>query len=429
VLTNTGTIAAATLIVKLCGLVKELLIAYSFGAGMAVDSFLIACVVPTMLINVASGAIRTSVVPWYVQLMHSQGADAARLALGKVCFWAFCLFAMLPLTMNLLGPRIPLLLSPARASIDGQTVRESLALLGLYVFFQLVSSLWIGVLNARESFFWPSLSELATSLLAIVAMLLLADDLGVLSVAIGLAAGSAAQAAWLCLLLCRRGQSPLPIPCGLTRSVVDLGRQFLFVLGGGVISTSSSLIDTIMAAPLGTGSVSLLNFGSRLVAVAGGLIVMTLNQAAYLQISKLIAANQKRALGKMLVVLSSLSLSVSLPLAIAIWWMSPLIIELTFQRGAFSAESTVVCAQVQSMAAWQLPCFVLGMMFIRVIGAFRCHHVVTVMGAICAALNVTLNLVLIPVFGVSGIALATSLAYLAACVGALVVAVRLIRRM
>jgi putative peptidoglycan lipid II flippase len=100
---------------------------------------------------------------------------------------------------------------------------------------------------------------------------------------------------------------------------------------------------------------------------------------------------------------------VSVPVAAAMILGSRLLIQVTFQHGAFGPQDTAAVAPVQAMYALQLPFYVVSRVYYRYLVAIRRTDLILWCGAINLALDVVLNLILMRWMGVAGIALATSL--------------------
>ena len=87
-------------------------------------------------------------------------------------------------------------------------------------------------------------------------------------------------------------------------------------------------------------------------------------------------------------------------------------IRLLFEHGVFTLEDTLAASQVQSWLALQIPFYVFVIVGVRLLAALDGYRLIVGIGAINLVLNVIADLVLMQFFGVTGIAMATSLVYL-----------------
>ncbi|NJL80751.1 MAG: virulence factor MviN, partial [Richelia sp. SM2_1_7] len=70
-------VGMGTLFVKVAAMFKELVVAWKFGTGDALDAFLIALLVPSFMINVIAGSLKAALIPTYMQVREKQGRKAA----------------------------------------------------------------------------------------------------------------------------------------------------------------------------------------------------------------------------------------------------------------------------------------------------------------------------------------------------------------
>jgi putative peptidoglycan lipid II flippase len=111
-----------------------------------------------------------------------------------------------------------------------------------------------------------------------------------------------------------------------------------------------------------------------------------------------------------------LLLSTTVPLTLALVYFSAPLVQLLFERGAFTAEETETVSQVQAAYLLQLPGHLLGILYVRLISALQANRLLMVGSAINLVVNIGLNLVFMRRYGVAGIALSTAAVYGVSCV-------------
>src|SRR5882762_6419444 len=77
------TVGGLSALVKLVATLKELVVAYRFGTGDAIDAFLIAILIPQLVINVVAGSLAPAFTPVYIEARETEGPAAARELLGS----------------------------------------------------------------------------------------------------------------------------------------------------------------------------------------------------------------------------------------------------------------------------------------------------------------------------------------------------------
>ena len=165
-----------------------------------------------------------------------------------------------------------------------------------------------------------------------------------------------------------------------------------------------------MAAALGAGSVSILNYGTRLAGVLMAIGPAALSVTILPGFSHMVAARDWERLKQSLWRILSVSVMVAASAAALLIVFSIPIVRLTLQRGAFTAADTRVVASVQAYSLFQLP-FIVGItILMRVLSALKANRALLPFSSGALVVSTGLNYALMTRYGVAGIALATSLA-------------------
>lgn len=408
-------VAICTLIARLVAMGKELVVANQFGRGQALDAFLIALVLPATVLSLIAGSFDATLIPTYVGLRETEGREAAHRLLAGVQVLSLTFLIVASLLLAALAPYYLPLLGSGFTAEKLRLTEHLLFLLLPFVVITGTSILWSSVLNASESFAAPAAIRALTPLTAALALLLWGGRFGISALAVGTVAGSALE-----LLLIGRALHARGIPLGLhwyglTPDIKKVATQFGPVLAGGIIVGISPLIDQSMAAMLKEGSVAALSYGFKIVTAVSTLSTAALATAILPYISQAVARNDWQACRRTLKVYSALVLAATIPIALVVALASRPLVRLLYQRGAFTADDTLIVSAVQIGFALVIPFSTWGMLFVRYLSALRRNDILAYIAAISACLNIVLNLVLMRRFGVPGIAWSTSLVAVICC--------------
>lgn len=175
------------------------------------------------------------------------------------------------------------------------------------------------------------------------------------------------------------------------------------------VAQLNALIDKAMASLLPEGTVSCLNYGNKLMNVFSGLLSSAIAAATYPQMIELITLDKKDELGKLVVKIINTFSILMFPVTLACILFRTELVSAVFERGAFDAKSTTLTARVFAL-------YCLGLFFIAsntvISNIFYGHGDTRTAMRISIAnliINIILNLVLVRLWGVNGLALATSL--------------------
>jgi len=415
-----GTIARATIVLvlfnilsKLTALVREVVIARQFGATAAMDAYLVAFSLPSVLFYLFTGALATVVVPVYSEYA-ARGREQEAWGLFGTFFNILLLLLVLVTALGLLlAPWLVKLLAPG---FQGDTLSLAVALtrwMFPLLIFSGLSALFSGLLNARNIFAVTALNGPLSNLAVIIAVLALGSLWGVYGMALGVLAGGVAGAVVQLPALCRTGFRFRP---GVAINHPDLKKIFRLVLPitlGFSISETYILIDRFLASGLAVGSISALNYANRLIQMPLGLFVTAVGTAVFPALTRRAAEKDMRGLSEGVRRSLRLVVLVCLPAAVLLLVLREQLVTLFFQRGAFDARAA-------GMTAVALFFYAFGLVgqageFILVRGFFSLQDTRTPMllSAVAVLINLAFSLVLIGPLQHGGLALANSIAALA----------------
>jgi putative peptidoglycan lipid II flippase len=183
-------------------------------------------------------------------------------------------------------------------------------------------------------------------------------------------------------------------------------REHLRLMSVAAIGNGSLLADQSAAAMIGAGSVSALNYGTRLVAVLAGVAGGALSTVALPRFSRLAQRGDWTHFRAMLRKYMVAVLAVAFPLAMLIGLAAPDLVRLLFLRGAFTEESAAVVTAVQRISAWQLPVLTVNAMLFRVLSSMQANTVVLRIAAVAFVCHAAGSFVLARYLGVPGVAAA-----------------------
>jgi putative peptidoglycan lipid II flippase len=408
-------VTAAGVVVKLAATFKEIVIAAAYGRSDAMDAFLVALLIPNLLINLIAESMNQALIPTLIRVRLQQGhAQAQQLLSTSMLATCGTLIAVSVAMAALARTFFPLIGSNFPAGKLDLSVRLFYALLPCVVLGGIASNC-TAVLNTLGRFTWPALTPLIVTAAIIYATLLLRNSLGVWALAIATVAGTALQAVVLAAGMQMSGYAFQLRGHGRDEATREVAQQFGPVLLSSVVASGGLLVDQAMATALPAGSVSALVFAGRFVGVVITLLAGSLATAVAPWFSELTARGDWQACRAALRVWSIRAAAISIPIAVALMLGAHLLVRITLQHGAFAARDASVVAPALAMYAVQIPFFVVSRVFYRFVVAMRRTDLVFYCGVVNLALDIALNLVLMRFMGVAGIALSTSLWSVSTC--------------
>ncbi len=408
-------IGAGTLLSRILGFVRDMVIANFFGAGMAADAFFVAFRLPNLWRRlVGEGSMTISFVPVYTEYLTQRSEEDSR----ELTHIAFTLGGILLALLTLLGvvfsPLLIRVIAPGWFVDAPEKFQLTVVLNRIifpYIFFMGLFALAMGILNSRRHFFAPSLAPIFLNISIILSVLLLVSHLKppVLALAIGVLAGGVFQFFFQIPFLSRRGITFRFNFDFRHPAIQRIGRLMVPGLIGTAVYQLNVFIDTIYASFLPGGSVSYLYFADRLMEFPLGIFAVAIGIAALPSLSELASRGRKEELSETVSFAFRLVSFISVPALVGLIALKTPIINLLFQRGVFDQHAT-------QMTARALLCYSVGLWAIAgvrtVVPAFYALQDTWTplkIGLICLGANVILNALLIFPLKHAGLALATSL--------------------
>lgn len=404
-------VGAVTVLAKGISALKEMAVARFFGVSVGVDAFSLALSLVGAIQGIVGNAIRPVLLPLLLESGSKNVADERRLAsqTALVILGAGCILAVsLP---GLFVAAQPLLLGGASPRMLEQA-SPMLGILSWSLPFALLA-LWAGtVLERHKRFVLPTMVEALPAIGILVLLFAAAKSLAESALAVGTVLGFALAFVILAVSAVRTGSIAIK-----TRDVrggstlLNLaGRRFISMLGGGVFISLITVTDSIVAAWLEEGSVAVLGYAQRIMAVFLGISVAAIARIGLPYLAERLQVSNAAA-HELLSRLVRLGLMAGFGLAVPIAVFAQPLTALLFERGAFTANDTVQVSNVLFAFAWQIPFYLASSFQVQMLAAKGLHSRLMWIGAFNCVVNAVLDVILAHWLGVTGIAWATSAVY------------------
>ncbi|ACX53045.1 integral membrane protein MviN [Ammonifex degensii KC4] len=403
-------IAFFSLLARLLGFVRDVVIAHLYGASAATDAYLVAFTIPNLLLAIVTGALATVVVPIFAEY-----AAAGRREEGwRVFNWVFNILTLaLLLTLLLSLPLAPWLVLLVAPGLPPETMQLAVELtrimLPILLFFGW-ANYFTGLLNANQIFGLPAASGAVNNIVIIASALSLGTVFGIRGLAWGTVLGMLAAALVQLPALRRTGFYWRPEINWRHPGVKKVFALLVPVAVGVSINQAYVIIDRILASGMAEGSISALNFANKLVQLPIGLFILALGTAVFPTLTHRAAEGQHEEVGRLLDRALRFNLLLTLPAAVGLMVLRYPIVSFLFERGAFDARAT-------SMTAAALLCYAVGMVgyaanILLTRGFYALHDTKTPvkLTLVTVIVNLILSLILMHPLKHAGLALANSLA-------------------
>ncbi len=408
----TGTIGGLTLVSRIAGFAREMLMSRVLGAGFYTDAFYVSFRLPNTFRRLfGEGAFSAGFVPLYSQRLQGPNGEAEAKNFSEEVLAVF-----LP-TLIVFTVVFEILMSPFIFLITGWH-GDKLAF-GTHLtqitfpYLLLISlvSLFSGILNSISRFTAAAFAPALLNLAMLTALIFVRDGgaTTATAVAIAVTAGGVLQLILL-MAACKRAGIVLKLrKPKLTPGV----RQFVRVvlpatLGAGVYQVSV-FIDTFFLTRIGTGAVSWFNYADRLNQLPLGVIGAALGTAILPQVSRHVDVGEADKAARVQGQAAELAMFLCLPAALALCASALPLVSAIFEAGRFNARDAHFTALTLSIVALGLPAYVLVKVLTPGFYARRDTATPVKTALVVLVVNVALNFALIPPFGIGGLAAAVAI--------------------
>jgi putative peptidoglycan lipid II flippase len=408
-------VGGATLLSRVFGFIRDMVVAQLFGTGMATDAFFVAFRIPNLFRRlVGEGALTASFIPVYTEYISQRSKEES----DELVSASFSVLGVLLILVTALG----ILFSPWIVKImaygfsqEPEKFRLTVLLNRLmfpYIFFIGLVALAMGILNSWKHFAAPALAPVLLNLSIIACALFFPVVLGepILSLAIGVILGGAAQILFQIPFIQRTGIVPRfhfnPSHPGVKRIGILMAPSVL----GLAVTQLNVVVNTLLASYLPEGSVSYLYYADRLLEFPMGIFAIAIATAVLPTLSEYSAQKDLQGLKETLSFSLRLVFFVTLPSMVGLIVLRLPILNLLFQRGAFTLHSAVMAAQALLYYALGLAAFAGVRIVVPAFYSLQDTKTPVKVAFFALLANAGLGLVLMIPLQHGGLALATSLA-------------------
>lgn len=347
-----ATVSSLTLLSRITGLVRDLILARVFGGGAAMDAFAAAFRLPNLLRRLfAEGAFSQAFVPILGEVRNRRGEEATRTLASHVMSGLFWVVLAISILGVLFAPVLVYVIASGFAKNPATFELATLMTRWMfpYIFFMSLVAFASGVLNTYNRFAIPAVTPVLLNLSMIVFGLLAERHFGPPGLALGISVfvGGALQLALQVPALARIGM--LPRLSGIRTAFADADvRRILGKMGPAVFAVSvaqlSLVINTNIASHLGEGANAWLYYADRLMEFPTALLGVALATVLVPSLSKAFSEARHEDYSRMLDWGLRLTCLVALPAAVGLGLLAEGLIAVLFQGGRFGARDVAQTA-------------------------------------------------------------------------------------
>lgn len=397
-----------TMLSKILGFAREMVLTYTYGAGMVADSYITAMSIPGVLFTTIGSAIGTTLIPLYFEIKNSQDEVKSKEFLNNV----LNIVLIISILISLLGFIFAKSLVKVFAiGFVGQKLELTITFTKIIIFgiiFIGLSSLMKGWLQINDKFAISGIVGLPYNIIIIISIVISSiTDVKLLAIG-GL------------LAVCSQFliQLPFAIRSGYTYKFkinindVYIKKMLVMILPvfiGVGVNQLNTIVDKSLASTLGDGIPTVLNSANRLNGFVMAMFVTTIAAVIYPKLAKGFNENNMEKFAALITKYVNCIIILILPISIGAIVLATPVVRIVFERGKFDSSDTYLTAIALIFYSIGMIGFSLREILGRVFYSLQDTKTPMKNGAVAMIMNIILNIILVQYMGHAGIAFATSI--------------------
>ncbi|KHA61679.1 hypothetical protein NL53_05015 [Vibrio variabilis] len=402
-----------TLLTKIVGFGREIILSSHFGTSVFSDAYLVALTITSIVTAIIGLGLATTYIP-IVNGLNCTTSDSINKFTSKFINFIFILVLSIIL-VYFFSPRF--FISIFAYGFSPQQFDYAIDLTNIMIWSMLFSgavSILTGFLQNSGRFNLASISSLPLNVVVITSIII-AYHFDYIYLAYGFLIGAIFQFLLILFLSKRSGFKYFmlnPIRDPHIKRAILLAVPIVF---GVSVSQVNVIVDKTIASSFSPGSISSLNYAFMITSVIHSVIVMSLVSVSFPAISKLAKHKDFTRIQDINFSITKLIVIIIFPISSFFVIFSEEIIKIVYFRGSFDYESVLTTSSAFLFYSFGLLAIAIREVIIRVFYSFGDTKTPLYNSIICMVLNVLLSFTLSKFLGLGGIALASSISVLFAC--------------
>ena len=399
---------------KLVAFGRELVLAYYYGAGQTSDVFLLSMTLPVTIFGFVAVGVTSGFIPIYQRAKIEKGKETAERFTNNVIN-ILVILSIVIIAIYLMIPK--LILGLFANGFDDTTLEMARVFTNISIWVIILTAIvtvLTGYLQINDRIKITALISVPLNIGLIVTIVIAATIGNIYILPIGFLLSSISQVVFAVICSARVG-----FRYSLTVKFKDeYVKNFFYSLALLVLSGSlqqiNVLIDRTLATTVTVGGLSVFEYGNRISDFVMGLTIVPISSAIFPMMAK--AKEDSSELKKTLEEGIRLSSVIIIPAAVLLVVYADVIVRIMYFRGAFSETHVSLTTDIVRFYGVGLFAFSLREMILKCFYAIGDIKSPLINSSIGVACNIILNFLLLRIYGVGGLALATSIAALVSVV-------------
>ena len=395
-----------SLVTSLISFFCEMVYANYFGVSAETDAFTIASQIPVILFSVVTSSVSTTVIPLYSKIKHNDGIERAQQFASRFLTLLAVVSIALVSICELLAPLIVKLFAPGAEQITFDYAVRFIRITFPTIIFTGLMSICMGVIQVHKRFGKSSVLSIVRQIVYIAFIISLHRHVGIYAAVLGLLISSIVE--FIMALAFTSREIKLSLNFHFKDSnIIEAFKMSVPIFAGIGAAEINRLVDKIVVSFMESGSISMLNYASKLSGAFTSLIIGAISTVMFPYFAEKVSQNDKKGLSETFFLTLNTYLFLTIPIIAGGIILRQELVEIAFLRGAFTKENATAVAVLFAGYLFSMLFSALRQTSTKLFYANRDTKTPMINTLIGIGLNIVLNIVLGYYFGAAGIVYAT----------------------
>lgn len=408
VLKATFGLMIATVIAKVLGFGRELVLASAYGASIYSDAYITAMNIPTVIFAVIGTTLTTVFIPMYIDVNRELGEEKSLEYVNNVFNSVIVLCIVLSILGFLFTEEIVKLFAVGLKGDNLNVAINFTRITIVSIVFTGLSYVMTSYLQIKNNFTIPGLISVPKNIIIILSIILSIKH-GPYVMIWGTLIGLSTEFIF---------QLPFAIREGYKyKFFINLKDKYIkktvYLIGpvivGVAVNQINTLVDRTLASTLSEGSISALNYANKLNTFVMALFITSIGSVIYPKLSKLSTSENKKEFTESVTKSINSAILLVMPISIGAIILANPIVKILFERGVFDSRATYMTSSALIMYSLGMVAIGLREILDKIFFSLKDTKTPMINGMITMGMNIILNFILIKSLGLRGLALSTSI--------------------
>lgn len=402
-------LTGASILAKVLGFFRDILISSVYGLSDRTDAFYLAMSIPTMILGVFTSAADSAVIPQYNRILTTDKRERADKNFSNIINVLLLVGSIITVFIYFYPRDIIKICAPGFNQEQIQYSVFYLRIFGITGVLHMLYCFYSAYNTQYQNVVIRSILLIVTNLVVIIALLIYPDK-QLLTMSLAYLFGGVISAILPIFTSYKLGYKHRWTLDIKNPDFIAFFKNFLPIMGVALIADLNLFVDKFLASNFGSGSVTALNYSSKLTMIFDGMIVIGLGVSILPYFSKLIIMGKEKQLNNTITIIINFLFIVLVPIVFFSIMNSDVIISCVYGRGSFTEENVRLVSYIFSIYGVQILTVPLETFLVRIFQCFENTRIPLFINIIGILINVLLSIILSKFIGLAGLAVGTSIA-------------------